>query len=94
MPPSRTCSAVTSKSASQPAQNKLLEAGDRVVVTVQKQSPQGDGIAFCGDKEIYIPLGLCGEEVEVELGQPFARGSRAMWWLPVNAPPIQRAITS
>lgn len=76
MPPSRTCSAVTSKSASQPAQNKLLEAGDRVVVTVQKQSPQGEGIAFCGDKEIYIPLGLCGEEVEVELGQPFARGSK------------------
>ena len=76
MPSSRTCSAVASKSASQPAQNKLLEAGDHVVVTVQKQSPQGEGIAFCGDKEIYIPLGLCGEEVEVELGQPFARGSK------------------
>ena len=76
MPPSRTCSAVASKSASQPAQNKLLEAGDHVVVTVQKQSPQGEGIAFCGDKEIYIPLGLCGEEVEVELGEPFARGSK------------------
>ena len=76
MPPSRTCSAVTSKSASQPAQNKLLEAGDHVVVTIQKQSPQGDGIAFCWDKEIYIPLGLCGEEVEVELGEPFARGSK------------------
>lgn len=76
MPPSRTCSAVASKSASQPAQNKLLEAGGHVVVTIQKQSPQGDGIAFCGDKEIYIPLGLCGEEVEVELGEPFARGSK------------------
>lgn len=76
MPPSRTCSAVPSKPESQTDLTKQLEAGDHVVVTVQKQSPQGDGIAFCGDKEIYIPLGLCGEEVEVELGQPFARGSK------------------
>lgn len=72
----RTCPSVTSKLALNPAQNKQLEAGDHVVVTVQKQSPQGEGIAFCGDKEIYIPLGLCGEEVEVELGEPFARGSK------------------
>ena len=68
MPPSRTCSAVPSKPESQTDLTKQLEAGDHVVVTVQKQSPQGDGIAFCGDKEIYIPLG--------ELGQPFARGSK------------------
>lgn len=72
----RTCPSVTSKLALNPAQNKQLEAGDHVVVTIRKQSPQGDGIAFCGDKEIYIPLGLCGEEVEVELGEPFARGSK------------------
>ena len=45
-------------------------------VTVSSLSDKGEGIAFEEGLEIYIPLALPGEEVEVEVGEPFARGSR------------------
>lgn len=45
-------------------------------VTVSSLSDKGEGIAFDDGLEIYIPLALPGEEVEVEVGEPFARGSR------------------
>lgn len=45
-------------------------------VVIQKQSPQGDGIAFHEGKELYIPYALCGEVVEVKGSAPFASGSK------------------
>lgn len=45
-------------------------------VVIQKQSPQGDGIAFYEDKELYVPLALCGEIIEVKGSAPFVRGSK------------------
>lgn len=45
-------------------------------VVIQKQSPQGDGIAFHEGKELYVPLALCGEVVEVKGSAPFVQGSK------------------
>lgn len=46
------------------------------VVTVAKQSPHGEGIAFHEGKELYIPQALVGEVLEVRIGEPFAQGSK------------------
>lgn len=47
-----------------------------VDVTVAKLSNKGEGIAFYQNLEIYIPQVLVGEKLSVELGQPFAVGSK------------------
>lgn len=45
-------------------------------VTISKLSPLGEGIAFDAGAEIYVPYALVGEKLEVEIGEPFAAGSK------------------
>lgn len=45
-------------------------------VTISKLSPLGEGIAFDASAEIYVPYALVGEKLEVEIGAPFATGSK------------------
>lgn len=46
------------------------------LVTVTKLSPKGEGIALDAGREIYIENVLVGEQVEVEVGQPFVPNSK------------------
>lgn len=46
------------------------------LVTVAELSPKGEGIAFDSGREIYIENVLLGEQVEVEVGDPFVAGSK------------------
>ena len=46
------------------------------LVTVTKLSPKGEGIALNAGREIYIENVLVGEQVEVEVGQPFVPNSK------------------
>lgn len=45
-------------------------------LTISKLSPLGEGIAYTDTSEVYIPYALPGEVFEVEVGEPFARGSK------------------
>lgn len=49
---------------------------EQLQVTISKLSPQGEGIAFTADYEIYVPQALLGEKLLVEVGEPFAQGSK------------------
>lgn len=46
------------------------------LVTVAELSPKGEGIAFDSGREIYIENVLVGEQLEVEVGEPFVVGSK------------------
>ncbi len=46
------------------------------LVTVAELSPKGEGIAYDSGREIYLENVLVGEQVEVEVGEPFVAGSK------------------
>ena len=57
----------------------------KVIIVMKKQtcickvhslSPKGEGIVFLEDKEIYVKGALPLEEVEIIIGEPFAKGSK------------------
>lgn len=45
-------------------------------VTVSALSEKGEGIAYTNDAQLYIPYTLVGDKVQVEVGEPFAQGSK------------------
>lgn len=49
---------------------------EHATVTITKLSAHGEGIAVTSNAEIYVPHALVGEKLELELGEPFAAGSK------------------